>query len=342
MQEAWCYTKLGGSKVSCNLCTINCRIVDGKRGKCGTRINTAGKLYSTVYGRLSSFSTDFVEKVPLYHFFPNHRFLTVGGVGCNLSCKFCLTWNITQKPAEEIKTEEISPERLISSALELNCKGIAFTHSEPTLDIEFYSSVMERSKKSGLVNVLATNGFISIDSFKKISGLVDAVALTIKGDREFYKKTCGVHSEPSHFMELVKLIKDKGIHLELIYLLIPGENDSMESLESVIDLAKKADAPLIFLRFFPSYKMEDLESSTEEDLEQAVNLAYSRGLDFVYMENIFEHPGKNTYCPVCRSVLIERAGYGIVGWNIESGKCPGCGEDIEIAGEPLLSTAVFR
>ncbi|RMF91385.1 MAG: AmmeMemoRadiSam system radical SAM enzyme [Methanobacteriota archaeon] len=338
MQEAWCQEKLTDKKVRCGLCIIGCAVPEGGQGLCRTRANQDGRLINTVYGRLSSFSTDFVEKVPLYHFYPNHRFLTIGGVGCNLHCRFCLTWNITQTDPDEIETDSLSPEQLVNAAAGLRCRGIAYTHSEPTLNIEFYSEVMERAHKAGLVNVFATNGFISLDAFERISGFVDAVALTFKGSPRFYGRVCGAAYDREHFTSLVEAIRGKGIHLEVVYVLIPGENDDDESLHELIELVKKARVPLIFLRFFPSYKMDGLESPSEESLEHALNLAYASGVEYAYMENIFEHPGKNTYCPGCKTTLIEREGYGIVSWRIKDKRCPECGMEIPITGEPLLKT----
>jgi pyruvate formate lyase activating enzyme len=336
MHEAWCYEKIGNKSVICNLCIIGCNIGEGKKGVCQTRENQDGTLFSLTYGKLSSFSTDFVEKVPLYHFFPNQRFLTVGGLGCNLSCKFCLTWSITQAPLDEIPAEKISPDRLIKAAMELKCRGIAYTHSEPTLNIEFYSELMEKSKEVGLKNVLATNGFISLDAFGIIAKSVDAVSLTFKGGSDFYKKVCGVRYDGDHFTRIIKLINDSGIHLEIVYVLIPRGNDD-ESLDEVITIAKEAMVPLIFLRFFPSYEMEETESPSEESLERALNLAYEKGVEYAYIENIYEHPGKNTYCPKCKCTLIEREGYGIVSWGIKGQKCRNCGYVLPIVGEAFLA-----
>jgi pyruvate formate lyase activating enzyme len=339
MQEAWCYDKLTAEKVKCNLCIHQCYISPGKRGFCKTRENVDGRLFNVIFGCLSSFSTDFVEKVPLYHFYPNQRFLTIGSVGCNLSCRFCLTWNITQKTPEEIESENLTPERLITAASELNCRGIAYTHSEPALNVEFFSEVMEKAKNAGLANVFATNGFISIEAFEKIADQLDAVALTFKGDREFYRRVCGGRYDEEHFRKLIKAIRDRGIHLEIVYVLIQGENDDEKSLNELVELAKLGASPIIFLRFFPSYKMEDIESPAEEILEHAVNFAYSKGVEHAYVENIFQHPGKNTYCPGCGSMLVEREGYGIVKWLIENKRCPRCKRPISIVGEPLLTAS---
>ncbi len=332
MTEAWCYES-HSTIVSCDLCIVNCKIKDGEKGFCGVRENREGKLHSLIYGELSSFSTDFIEKAPLYHFYPNHKFLTIGSVGCNLRCKFCLTWNITQVDPESVKTDEMAVEKIVRSAKELGCKGIVYTHSEPALNLEYYAELMKEAEDSGLVNVFATNGLISLEAFDKIADYVDAVTLTIKGSEDFYKEVCGVKLDKSHFADLVKKIKKIGVHLEIVYILIPDKNDDEGSLAELFELTKDANAPLIFLRFFPSYKMDDLGSTPEEVLEKALNLAYQEGLKYVYIENIFAHPGKNTYCEQCKKPVIKREGYGIVEWNLNDNSCKFCGAKIPIIGE---------
>ncbi|MFQ5887207.1 MAG: hypothetical protein ACE5HY_00750 [Candidatus Hydrothermarchaeales archaeon] len=82
--------------------------------------------------------------------------------------------------------------------------------------------------------------------------------------------------------------------------------------------------------------------SLKEALEHAINLAYRSGVAYAYIENIFERSGKNTYCPACRHILIEREGYGIVSWEIKDKRCPKCGKAIPVVGEPLLATLPTR
>jgi len=336
MIEAWCYES-HDTIVECDLCIINCKIKNGKKGFCRVRENQEGKLYSLIYGKLSSFSTDFIEKAPCYHFYPNHKFLTIGSAGCNLRCKFCLTWSITQVDPQGIRTDELGVEKIVRSAKELGCKGVVYTHSEPTLNIEYYAKLMKKAKDNDLVNVFATNGFISLKAFDLIADCLDAVVLTIKGDRDFYNKACGVDFDKVHLSDLTRVIKAKGIHLEIVYLLIPGYNDNRNSLVELAGFVKNTNAPLIFLRFFPSYKMDNLGSTSEERLEHALNLAYQKGLKYVYVENIYSHPGKNTYCEQCKKPLIKREGYGIVEWNLkDDNSCKFCGTKIPIIGEGYL------
>ncbi len=332
MIEAWCW-EAHDTVAECNLCVINCKIKEGSKGFCGVRENRGGKLYSLIYGKLSSFSTDFIEKAPCYHFYPNHKFLTIGSAGCNLRCKFCLTWSITQVDPQGVRTDELGVEKIVRSAKELGCRGIVYTHSEPTLNIEYYAELMEKAKDEGLVNVFATNGLISLEAFDLIADRLDAVALTIKGNRDFYKNVCGVDFDRAHLSNLTKAIKARGIHLEIVYILIPDHNDDENSLVELIEFVKAANAPLIFLRFFPSHKMDDRGSTPEEGLEHALNMAYQKGLKYVYVENIYSHPGKNTYCERCKEPVIKREGYGIVEWNLEGdNSCKFCGAKIPIIG----------
>src|SRR3989338_2005701 len=48
--------------VDCYLCSFRCHIGDGRRGVCGVRENTAGTLYSLVYGKLIAEHIDPIEK----------------------------------------------------------------------------------------------------------------------------------------------------------------------------------------------------------------------------------------------------------------------------------------
>jgi pyruvate formate lyase activating enzyme len=336
MLEACCYEDLKDKRVKCNLCILKCMIRDGKRGFCRVRENKGGRLYNIIYGKLSSLSTDYIEKAPLYHFYPNHKFLTLGSLGCNLKCDFCLTWNITQVEPSEVKVDEMPAEKIVRSAKELTCKGIVYTHSEPTMNLEYYAEIMREAKKHGLVNVFATNGLISLEALDMLLDSVDAIPLTVKGSGDFYSRVCGARVEISHFERLVDAINDGGIHLEMVYVLISGFNDDEESLHQVIGLADRGNAPLIFLRFFPSYRMDHLDSPPEEEMERALNMAYGHGLKYAYLENIYSHPGKNTYCENCKKSLIKREGYGVVEWNLNGDRCSFCGVEIPVVGEPYI------
>ncbi|HPI04623.1 MAG TPA: AmmeMemoRadiSam system radical SAM enzyme, partial [Candidatus Goldiibacteriota bacterium] len=70
LHEAMFYQKVPVLKTRCVLCPHRCNISKGKTGICGVRTNVDGVLYSKIYGEITSYADDPVEKKPLYHFLP--------------------------------------------------------------------------------------------------------------------------------------------------------------------------------------------------------------------------------------------------------------------------------
>jgi pyruvate formate lyase activating enzyme len=69
------------------------------------------------------------------------------------------------------------------------------------------------------------------------------------------------------------------------------------------------DTPLHFSRYFPRYRM-DLSPTPVSSLKRARKIAKSK-LDYVYVGNIDLDESSNTYCPSCKTLLIERCGYRV-------------------------------
>ena len=66
-----------------------------------------------------------------------------------------------------------------------------------------------------------------------IAPFLDANNIDLKGDNEFYKKICGARLEP--VLDTIKLMYEQGVWLEITTLIIPGYNDSEETLRGIID-----------------------------------------------------------------------------------------------------------
>ena len=119
-KKALYYTPLDDKKVQCNLCPNNCIIKKGRRGICNVRENEDGIFYTLVYGRLCSMNIDPVEKKPMYHLLPGEKALSIATAGCNVHCKFCQNWTISQSKPEDINYEFYSPDSLIEIAKNYN------------------------------------------------------------------------------------------------------------------------------------------------------------------------------------------------------------------------------
>ena len=134
----------------------------------------------------------------------------------------------------------------------------------------------------------------------------------------------------------------RGLHIEMVNLLIPGANDDegclMEIIERTLKLGR--DTPLHFTRFYPAYKAWEYgltKTTPIKTLEKAREMALDAGLRYVYIGNVPGHPGENTYCPECQALLIERYGFSILDYRItEDGRCPECGHPIPIVGKAIL------
>ncbi len=318
MKEALYYTNYKG-KVKCFLCPNNCVISKSRYGKCKTRKNVKGKLIPTTYGKPCSISIDPIEKKPLFHFLPGEKVFSLSTTGCNLHCKFCQNWEISQARLEEVPFKELSPEEVIKKC---KSKIIAYTYTEPTVYYEYVLDCAKLAKKKRIKNVTVTNGYINIKPLRRLYKYIDAANVDLKSfDNSFYKKYCGAQLEP--VLESIKEIHKKS-WLEVTNLIIPGYNDDREKIKEMCEWLKELDSsiPLHFSRYFPCYKLK-AKPTPEKTLLDAYNIAKEVGLKYVYLGNMVLN--NDTLCPDCGKVLIKRYNNLLVS---EKKKCK-CGYCLE-------------
>jgi len=153
----------------------------------------------------------------------------------------------------------------------------------------------------------------------------------MKGDMEFYKQLCGI-SDEKPIKKALKIYKEGGVWIEITNLVIPGYNDSDDIANGIINWIKEnlgVDTPFHISRFFPHYKLTDIEPTPIATLEHIALLAEKAGLKYIYIGNVYSHTREHTYCPKCKTIVIERHGYEISKVNT---KCPKCGTSIPIKG----------
>lgn len=290
MRKAKLYKKLANNEVKCLACSHYCIIVEGNKGICGVRQNIAGDLFSLVYGLAATIHLDPIEKKPLYHFLPGTEVMSFGTIGCNFRCDFCQNWEISQvskNPHCDLFGLEYNPQQIVDFALEAGAPSIAYTYNEPGVFFEYAYDTMKIAHKAGLKNIYVSNGYISNEARKRIRGLLDAANIDLKSFSDaFYAKVCGARLDP--VLETIEDFYKMGIHLELTTLLIPGYNDSKKELNMIARYIKNLDAniPWHISRFFPAYKMLDVEPTPLKSLESAKKIAKKSGLKNVYIGNV--------------------------------------------------------
>jgi len=341
---SYCHIPHTGTYVQCNLCPIRCIIADGERGHCRVRENRGGRLYSMVYGNPCAVHVDPIEKKPFYHYLPTAPAFSLATAGCNLRCLYCQNWQISQVAPEEIQNADLPPEDVVYHASQQHAPVIAYTYSEPTIFYEYMVDTARLAREAGLRNVVISAGFISREPLLELCQVVDAIKIDLKGyDEEFYRDVC--EGELGPVLDAIRTIYESGTHLEIVNLVVPTLNDSLEQLRALARWVARdlsPDVPLHFSRFHPQYKLTNLPPTPVETLERAREVSLEEGVRFVYMGNVPGHPGNHTYCPFCGETLVVRQGFSVAEYHLQGGACAYCGEPIsgvwwarEPEGEPV-------
>ncbi|HCW51521.1 MAG TPA: AmmeMemoRadiSam system radical SAM enzyme [Clostridiales bacterium] len=331
MREADHYEKLEGDVVHCLLCPQDCRIRPGKVGFCRVRRNQDGVLVAVKYGRVASYAMDPVEKKPLYHFHPGTYVFSLGAYGCNLRCRHCQNWELSQGDGEDVP---FPPERAVETAAAWSdpqrpCIGLAYTYSEPLVWFEYVLDTARLARERGLKNVLVTNGYVREEPLKDLLPYVDAMNVDVKSfSTEFYREVCSGRLEP--VLRTVETAHAAGCHVEVTCLLIPGLNDGDEEVERLCEWLAgiSPEIPLHLSRYFPNWKMTRPETPVQT-LRRAREIA-ARHLSYVYIGNAWEVDAGDTACPSCGAVLVSRRGFSARRMELEGGKCRRCGRGVNI------------
>jgi pyruvate formate lyase activating enzyme len=350
-KECVLYEKLGGAAnaVKCTACSHYCRIVEGNYGACGVRKNQGGKLLLAVYGKAIAVEVDPIEKKPLFHFLPGSTIYSLGTVGCNFACAFCRNWQISQatrlargqaktaldatRALDEVaeKGMDLSPEQIVKNALAEKCKSIAFTYTEPTIALEYAFDTFALARKHGLKTVFVSNGFTSPEAVGVIAPVLDANNIDLKSFREeFYRDVCKARLQP--VLDSIKAFHEKGVWLEVTTLVIPGLNDSLEELAQIAGFLASVDKriPWHVTAFYPEFKMLSTPPTPPQKLLEARDIGLRAGLEFVYVGNVFAPEAEGTFCPKCKTKIIDRIGFEsrVEALDARSGACAKCGEKI--------------
>jgi len=327
MKEAMLYEKLAKDRVRCGLCSHRCLIETGKRGFCGVRENRSGILYTLVYGKAVSRSIDPIEKKPLFHFLPGTQSFSIATVGCNFTCLNCQNYAISQYPREQggrIIGEEITPSQIVAEADQSGCKSIAYTYTEPTIFFEYALDTARLAHQEGIRNVFVSNGYMTPEATQEILPFLDGINIDLKGiSDDFYHKVVGGTLRP--VIHSIERFFQAGVWVEVTTLLIPGLNDSVESLRWIAEAINgiSPTIPWHISRFFPAYKLADQPPTPVATLQEARRIGREVGLHYIYIGNV-PGEGEDTYCPACGKLVLKRIGFKIKENRLQEGCCPSC------------------
>jgi len=330
VRDAMWFERLEDRAVRCTLCPRECVVADVERGYCGVRENRGGDYKTLVYGALCSLHVDPIEKKPLFHYLPGTTALSVATPGCNIECKFCQNWEISQFRPEQVHTVNVPPENLVELATREGHPTIAYTYSEPVVFYEYMHDTAALGRENGVGSVIISNGYIKEEPLRQLCRHLTGVKVDLKAFTEsFYRDQCAGRLEP--VLRALEILADIGIHTEIVVLIIPTLNDSVREIgemTSWIVSHMGEEVPLHFSRFHPTYRLQNLPPTPVETLELARRVAMDGGLQYVYIGNVVMHEAENTYCPSCGNIVIRRIGYSTDASGLRDGGCASCGHSI--------------
>ena len=324
------------NSVRCQACAHRCLIRPDRRGVCGVRFNRGGKLY-VPWGYVAGVQVDPVEKKPFNHFLPGSQVLTFGMLGCNFHCSFCQNWYSSQALRDPrasqsmLQIEKITPQALIELAQQNGASAVASSYNEPLITSEWAVEIFKHAKQANLKTACVSNGYATPEVLKYLSPWLDGFKIDLKSmqDRR-YREMGGVLN---HVLDSIRLARELGLWVEVVTLVIPGFNDSLEELWELSRflVSVSADIPWHVTAYHPDYLMTDAPATPVATLQRAAEIGQEAGLHYVYAGNLPGRVGtlEDTLCPGCSQVLIRRRGYQVFENKITAvGTCPNCGQKI--------------
>jgi pyruvate formate lyase activating enzyme len=186
------------------------------------------------------------------------------------------------------------------------------------------------AKPARILNVIHSNGYINPEPLEKLADVLDAACIDLKAfDQAFYQEL--VDGELDPVLKTLKTLRRRGVHLEIVNLLIPQKNDQPDKLRAMCAWIKDELGPLTpvhFSRFYPLHKMPNHYPTPVSALEQARETAHKSGLKYVYLGNLPGHEAESTFCHNCGKLVIARRGYRVGEVTMKEGACGHCGTQI--------------
>lgn len=324
--------------IRCGLCPRACRIPDGGLGFCGVRANRGGELVTLNYGKSLRPTEEVIETEAVFHYAPGERILSLGNIGCNMSCDFCQNWRTSQaRLAEDDAIFEHTPEQLVDLADRLGIRVLSWTYNDPVVWHEFVMDAARLARERGMKNLYKSAFYITPEAVEELLEVIDVFSVSLKSmDPDFYAKHTHGRLEP--VLEGIKRVHGSGRHLELSNLVVTGRNDTLEESAKIARWMLDhldAEVPLHYVRFHPDYKYTQVGRTSIPFMEEARLQAKRMGLRHVYLGNVLTGDGLDTRCG-CGELLVRRVGLSAEPRLLPDGRCPSCRKD---SGVALLSAS---
>ncbi|MEI6210639.1 MAG: AmmeMemoRadiSam system radical SAM enzyme [bacterium] len=323
------WRSIAQGQVECGLCPRHCHLQDGQMGFCGVRGAVDGKLHTFNYGLALAATEEFIETEAVVHFSPGARILSLGNIGCMMSCVFCQNWQTSQiKHLDAEQIRRYTPQALVQTCLENGIHMLSWTYNDPVVWHEFVVETSRLAQQHGLKNIYKSAFYIEEDPVDELIDCIDIFSLSLKSMREaFYRDATQAELAPV-LSRIVQVARSKR-HLEISYLLVPGLNDATDDIRRMIEwvLANVGPrVPLHFVAFHPAYLYTQVARTPLRALIEARAMALAMGMHYVYLGNTQQEDLNDSRCAGCGAMLVSRYGLKAAPSGLGTdGRCKQCG-----------------
>lgn len=280
---------------SCNLCPHNCNVnrLEGKIGRCKCNAKVKIALASLHYYEEPCISG-------------KNGSGTVFFSNCNLNCKYCQNYEISQVgKGREIEIEELA--KIFLDQQEKGANNINLV--TPTSYVYHIIEALDIAKKNGLKIpiIYNTNGYENIETIELLKGYIDIYLPDLKYySNELSKKYSGIDNYFENATKAIRVMYEqvgtpifnedgiiqKGIIIR--HLVLPNHILNSKHILKWIKENMSNDVYVsVMAQYFPTYRAKEDElinrKLTKKEYKQIEEYLYSLDLENGYIQELGEH-----------------------------------------------------
>ena len=279
----------------CQICPHNCKVnrLDGKMGRCKCNNNVKIALASVHHFEEPCISG-------------KNGSGTVFFSGCNLNCKFCQNYEISQLG----KGVEISIDELADVFIKQQEKGVHNINLvTPTMYVYQIMEAIKIARKNGLniPIIYNSNGYENVQTIKDLEGYIDVYLPDLKYyDNEIGLKYSGIKNYFQYaskaILEMYNQVgspkfDENGIitsGVMIRHLVLPNNIENSKNVLRWIKENINEDVYInIMAQYFPTYKAKDIKELnrklSKDEYEKIENYVYELDIKNGYIQELGEH-----------------------------------------------------
>lgn len=264
--------------------------------------------------KVLSLTWSYVERIPLYHFYPGSVALKVWVMGCPMECEVCIESTV-KMPIDVVDLKKIDTTILTDFLKRIRANILFFHGGETLLHWKWLKAIVRELKHKSILTGAKTSCTISEHVVKDASNILNTLLVEIP---------LRIVENCKPIKDNLEVLRDSKAHVEIVVLINSRMNDTIVSRLTSILGVLSSETPIMI------YPLLEYPYTTLTDLRKMI---VSKGFKYVYIVDDPLYKFENTYCPKCNRLLIERHKRFLRKCFIENHSCPSCKYTINIKGK---------